>query len=236
MDYAVGRLLDYLEEKDLMKNTIILFASDNGSYLEGSNSSLRGRKAFNYQGGLRTPFLLRWDGNIQAGSTSRQLGSFVDILPTLAGLLGIEPPLERRLDGMVLSAVALGKASTLERTEPLFYFRYFHDPVAMLREGDWVLLGYNEKLPYEEVYDTRANAKLKPAEGEPRWSQWGFQPGHQEYLQQQNIAAFELYNVAEDPGQRNDLASGYQDRLEQMKERMMALRAEMIAEGGNWYD
>ncbi|MEM9325088.1 MAG: sulfatase-like hydrolase/transferase [Bacteroidota bacterium] len=236
MDYAVGRLLDYLESVALLGNTIVLFASDNGSYLEGSNSSLRGRKAFNYQGGLRTPFLLRWDGKIEAGSSSRQLGSFVDILPTLAGLLGIEDPSPKRLDGMDLSAVALGVSPSVYRTEPVFYFRYFHDPVAMLREGDWVLLGYNEKLPYEEVYDTREHAKLKPAEGEPRWAQWGFQRGHQDYLLQQTINEFELFDVSNDPGQRNDVALQYPKRVDRMKEQMMALRAEMIAEGGDWYD
>jgi arylsulfatase A len=235
MDLAIGRLLTYLDEQGLAENTIVIFSSDNGSQELRSNDPLRGEKCLNYEGGLRVPFVVRWPGKVPEGKVSEQVGSFTDVLPTLAALTGTKRPQGQPLDGMDLSAVWTGEASQVPRTEPVFFYRYFHDPVCALRDGDWVLLGYEEIIPYRENYDIRELANLKPAEGEPRWANWGFQPGHMDYIRQQEVNQYELYNLAKDPGQQNDVASEHPEIVERMKASMLALQQEMVQEGGDWF-
>ncbi len=235
MDGAVGRLIDYLEAQGLAGNTIVLFSSDNGSQWAHSNDPLRGEKCFNYEGGLRAPFLVRWPGRVPAGAVRDLPGSFTDVLPSLAELTGAAPPAGRTLDGVSLAAVWQGAEAAPERQSPIFFFRYFHDPICMLREGDWCLLGYQTPIPYAEQLDERALANLKPEAGQPAWSMWGFQPVHMTYLRDLEPSHFELYNLHDDPQQRRDLAADQPERVARMKKRMLELRAEMVAEGGDWF-
>lgn len=106
----------------------------------------------------------------------------------------------------------------------------------MLREREWVLLGYEELIPLLEKYNAAILAKLKPGPGEPAGSMWGFQPRHMEYLKIQRPKYFELYNLKEDPGQEKDLSENYPDIVSRMKKQMLELYSEMVAEGGDWYD
>ena len=235
MDLAIGRLLNYLDEQGLAENTIVIFSSDNGSQELRSNDPLRGEKCLNYEGGIRVPFVVRWPGHVPAEKVSHQVGSFTDVLPTLASLSSTDLPKGRQLDGVDLSAVLTGDAENIERTAPVFFYRYFHDPVSMLRDGKWALMGYEEIIPFRENYDIRELANLKPAEGEPRWANWGFQPGHMEYIRQQKVNQYELYNLEEDPEQRNDLAAQHPEIVARMKARMQSLQEEMVEEGGDWF-
>jgi arylsulfatase A len=236
MDQAVGRLLRYLEEKGLENQTMIIFASDNGSPKVGSNDPLRGEKTFNYEGGIRVPFILRWPDKAPSGVTSEITGSFTDLLPSIAALTGIPVPDDRVVDGMDISPVFLHPDKEFKRDKPLFFFRYFHDPVCMLRDGDWVLLGYRDQPPpHVRDYDQPALAKLKPERGEESWTMWNFQPAHMQYLKSATPRYFELYDISEDISQEWDLSSRYPDLAEQMKTQMLTLRLEMIEEGGDWY-
>ncbi len=236
MDYAIGRLLDYLETKNLTQHTLIIFTSDNGSQVLHSNDPLRGRKAFNYEGGLRVPFIIKYPEVIPAGTISDISGCFVDVLPTIQSFTTSSLTHERTLDGVSLANIMTGTSDEIVRTQPLFFFRYFHDPISMLRVDNWCLLGYDEVIPYSENLNTREWAKLKPAEGEPTWAQWGFQENHMSFLDTLKPKFFELYDLSSDPEQKVDLASKYPERVEEMKVTMLRLRAEMIEEGGDWYE
>ena len=235
MDHAVGRLTAYLKANGLEENTIIMFSSDNGSQVKGSDDPLRGRKAFNYEGGIRVPFIIKWDGKIGEGTQSNVPASFTDILPTLGGIVKAELP-KKKLDGQDISGLFGGEVGSFVRETPLFFYRYFHDPVCMLREGDWVLLGYEKLLPYQDIYNTVELANLKPEEGEGQWSMWRFNEIHMEYIRNQQVNAFELYNVRNDPGQKEELSGQYPDRVKEMKSKTLDLKEEMIAEGGDWYE
>ena len=235
LDLALGRLLAYLDAQDLSRETIVIFTSDNGSQVRHSNGSLRGEKAFNFEGGLRVPFILRWPGEVPAGVVSLQPGAFPDVLPTLASLTGAALPADRVLDGTSLAPVLRGAQDRLAERQPIFFYRYFHDPILMLREGDWCLLGYTQPVPYAEDYDQRALALLQPAPGTPRWSNWGFQAGHMAFIHQQVPQHYELYHLGRDPGQRQDLAAREPARVAAMQATMWHLRQEMVAEGGDWY-
>ncbi len=235
MDHAIGRFVRYLEDRGLAENTIFIFTSDNGSQVKGSVGVFRGAKAFNYEGGLRVPFVIRWDGHVMKSTVSEIPGSFVDVLPSLAGLLKIDPGNKKALDGEDMSSVFLGKKCFI-RSSPIFFYRYFHEPIAMLREDQWVLLGYEKQLPYQHRYNTREQAKLKPSPDEPQWSMWGFQKSHMKFIDTLGIHHYELYDILQDPEQKNDLSEQYPEVADKMQTKMATLKKEMIEEGGNWYD
>jgi arylsulfatase A len=227
MDHSIGRLMNYLELNGLEENTIVIFTSDNGSQWDHSNDPLRGEKHFNYEGGIRVPFIIRWDEKIQKGNVNNFPGSFTDIFPSIAALVKTHLPSDRKYDGIDISPVFLGEITEMGRKEPIFFYRYFHDPICMLREGDWCLLGYDELIPKAESLDEGQLGKLKP---------WHFMPNHMEYLKPLKPNQFELYNLKEDKEQDIDLSEKYPEIVSKMKIKMMELRAEMIAEGGDWYN
>ncbi|MDX2432307.1 MAG: arylsulfatase [Bacteroides sp.] len=100
IDVYVGEILSTLEELGIAENTVLMFTSDNGPHEEGgadpqffnSSGGLRGVKRDLYEGGLRVPMLVSWPGQIEGGRSSDHISAFWDVLPTLAGLAGIEAP------------------------------------------------------------------------------------------------------------------------------------------------
>lgn len=235
MDIAVGKLRTFLKDNGMDKNTIIMFSSDNGSQQVASNDPLRGEKCFNYDGGVRVPFIVNWPGRVPSGEKTNAIGSFTDILLSISKITGTQLPTDRVLDGEDISSIFFGKTSTFERKKPIFFYRYFHEPISMLREGDWLLLGYDSIIPYEINYNQVELAKLKPAEGEPQWSMWGFQPVHMEFLKDIYPSKFELYDMKTDEGQRKDVSNTNPEIVLSMKEKMLNLQKEMVSEGGDWF-
>lgn len=226
MDLAVGRLMEYLKQNNLEEETIVMFTSDNGSQWDCSNDPLRGEKCFNFEGGIRVPFVIRWPGKVPADQVSEFPGSFTDVLPTLAEFTGSSLPAGRTIDGISLASVFRGTAENSEREEPIFFYRYFHDPICMLREGDWCLLGYKNLIPYAESLNEGELANIRP---------WHFQENHMEYLKDLEPEHFELYNLRTDKEQKNDVANVHPEQVKKMKAKMLQLRDELVNEGGDWY-
>lgn len=236
MDAAIAKLMNYLKENGLDDNTLVMFSSDNGSQENYSNLPFIGEKCLNLEGGLKVPFIARWKNRIPAGKISTATGSFTDVLPTLAAITGAEMPDDRTIDGESLAAVFENPEKEFTRDNPIFFYRYFHDPICVLRDGDWLLNGYDELYEYSYDVDITELAKFKPAEGEPSWSQWSFQEEHMEAILDQEPNYWRLYNVKDDPSQTNDLSDRHQEKLEEMKKKTLKLRKEMVEEGGNWFE
>ncbi|MDX1286162.1 MAG: sulfatase-like hydrolase/transferase, partial [Draconibacterium sp.] len=226
LDLAFGRLIEYLKDSNLDKNTLVIFTSDNGSRWDHSNDPLRGEKCFNFEGGVRVPFIVNWPGKIPANKMLDTPGSFTDVLPSIANITGTKAPTDRKIDGVDISDVFLGKSKEIKRDEPLFFYRYFHDPICMLRDGDWCLLGYNNLIPLAESLNEGELANIRP---------WHFMPNHMEFLWNLEPDKFELYNLKKDREQENNLANQNPKKVKQMKEKMLQLRKEMVNEGGNWF-
>ncbi|MDF1824690.1 MAG: arylsulfatase [Verrucomicrobiales bacterium] len=120
IDTNIGLMLGKLEEWDLMKDTVVIFMSDNGMTGGGSgavgkllgtdttgspmylyNAGMRGQKGSADEGGVRVPFFVRWDGKIDPDKEIKTIGAHIDILPTLADLAGAKIP-EDQVEGRSL--------------------------------------------------------------------------------------------------------------------------------------
>lgn len=144
LDSAIGRILNYLEQHDLMDNTIIMFSSDNGSYRLASNAGLKAVKSFLYDGGIRVPGIIRWSGIKTDKKVVEAPTGLVDLLPTLCEIVGIYPPDD--LDGTSILPLLEGKP--FERKLPLYWFFYRTSPEIAMRIGDHMILGLdNDTIP-----------------------------------------------------------------------------------------
>ena len=126
MDADVGRIMSLLKDLAIDSKTLVFFCSDNGAAnrWEGifdSSGALRGRKRDMYEGGIRTPMIVRWPGRVPAGETSDAVWYFADVLPTLAELLGVKPP--DNIDGISVLPAILGKK---QRTDDRFLYWEFY--------------------------------------------------------------------------------------------------------------
>jgi arylsulfatase A-like enzyme len=137
-DYCVGKLMTSLENLGVEENTIVVFTSDNGPR-EGVNGhrsagELRGYKGSIYEGGHRVPFIVKWPGKIDAGSTSDELTGQVDLYATLARILGYSLQDTEAPDSYDFSPVLLGQ----QYSKPIrdIYIHHYYG----VRQGDWKLI------------------------------------------------------------------------------------------------
>ena len=120
VDDSVGKVLDYLDQTGLAKNTIVLYSADNGWYLGDLGLY---DKRFMYEPGLKVPLLARGPG-IRAGSVPAQFVGNIDLAPTFLDLAGL--PIPASMQGRSLAALLRGESPADWRTS--FYYRYYHDP------------------------------------------------------------------------------------------------------------
>jgi arylsulfatase A-like enzyme len=152
IDRDMGRLFGLLKELRIDEQTVVFFCSDNGGARRydgrfDSNRGLRGNKGQVYEGGLRTPMLVRWPGRTPAGKTSDLPWSFVDVLPTLADLAGAAIP--PAVDGVSVLPAILGQPQQLERM--LYWEQYNGGFQQAVRWGKWKGIR-REGKPFE-LYD-----------------------------------------------------------------------------------
>lgn len=161
LDDYVGEILAKIAELEIEENTIVFFASDNGPHLEGgadpdyfnSNGNLKGYKRDMYDGGIRTPLLVKWPGRIQEGSKTDHISAFWDIMPTLAEISGAELPDE--IDGISFLPTLLGNGKQKEH-EYLFWEFHEQGGKMAVRTGNWKAVRLNiNKTPQgeTELYD-----------------------------------------------------------------------------------
>lgn len=154
MDRDVGRIMALLKELGIDEHTIVFFCSDNGAsqYWEGifdSSGPLRGHKGELYEGGIRTPMLVRWPNQVPAGVVSDKVWYFADFLPTAVELAGIETSLN--IDGVSVLPTLLGKEQNLE--ERFLYWEFFGRHFQQVaRIDDWKGVRLVPKEPLE-LYD-----------------------------------------------------------------------------------
>jgi N-acetylglucosamine-6-sulfatase len=161
VDEGLGKILDYLDQANLASNTIVIFTSDNGSYL-GSHTFYD--KRLGYEAALRIPFVLRYPAKVPAGSRMTEMGVNVDTAQTLLDWAGVSAPAYQQ--GRSLTAGFEGRSTTPREDFLAEYYVDDHYPYAgtnmvAVRTPDWKLVQAEDAKPENtELYDL----KKDPAE------------------------------------------------------------------------
>jgi arylsulfatase A len=198
IDWSVGRILDTLRDLELESRTLVIFASDNGPWLSygnhaGSAGPLREGKGTTWEGGIRVPCIMRWPGRIPAGASCDEPAMTIDILPTVARLVGADLP-EHRIDGKDIWPLMSGAEGARSPHEVL-YFYYHQNHLEALRAGRW-------KLVFPHKY--RSLTGRPGRDGRPHG-----------YAQRQ--AGLELYDLKDDIGERHDVADQHPDVVRRLQ-------------------
>ena len=149
VDWSVGEIMKVLRKNDLHENTLFVFTSDNGPWLNygdhaGSASPLREGKGTMFDGGCREPTLAWWPGTIPANSECKEPAMTIDLLPTIAKLIDADLP-KHRIDGKDISALLTGDAKSPHEA----YYFYYGNQLQAVRQGKW-------KLHFPHGYRTMA--------------------------------------------------------------------------------
>ncbi|SFC51461.1 Arylsulfatase A [Parapedobacter composti] len=152
IDWSVGRVIDALKATGLDRNTLVVFTSDNGPWLifeeqGGSAGLLRGGKGGTFEGGMREPAIFWWPSKIKPGVV-RELGSTLDLFPTLSAIAGLDLPDDRVYDGYDLLGTLLDGAKSPR--EEIFYYR--DEEVYAIRQGPYKVhfITQEDASPYHE--------------------------------------------------------------------------------------
>ncbi len=155
VDWSVGEILDTLKKCELDEHTLVIFTSDNGPWLSygdhaGSAGPLREGKGTMFEGGYRVPTVMRWPGKIPAGTTCDELASTIDILPTVAALIGAQLP-NHKIDGKDIRPLMFGRQGA-ESPHEAFWCYYGGGQLQAVRDRRW-------KLVFPHSYRTLAGRK-----------------------------------------------------------------------------
>lgn len=139
LDDEVGRVLDYVEKNGLAENTLIVFLSDNGGAVYNGttdNAPFRGGKLTNFEGGIRVPYMMKWQGHIPSGTVVHHPVISLDIFATVASIIGITLPTDRSYDGINLMPYITGRSSSAPH-EAIYWRSEFNKAI---RKGDWKMM------------------------------------------------------------------------------------------------
>jgi len=207
MDHIVGELMKTLEQHGFAKNTLIIFTSDNGpevpttiamrrDHKHDGARPWRGVKRDNWEGGHRVPFIARWTGKIKPGSKSAQTICLTDLMATAAAISGAKLPNNAAEDSYNILPALVGKD-----TQPIRKYT-LHQTISLalaIRKGKWKYLDHK---------GSGGNNYSRPGE-------WGMK----QYALPENApkAPGQLYDLAKDPGETNNLYFKYPNIVNELK-------------------
>jgi len=200
LDENVGRLLSRIDDLGISENTIVVFFSDNGGYINKfdgktvtDNYPLRSGKGSLYEGGTRAPLIVRWPSVTRAGSVCDQPVSSIDFYPTMLDMASLkgDPKHNADVDGISLAPLLRNPQAKLKRQALYWHYPHYYpttSPVSSVRMGGWKLL---------------------------------------EYLEDNHV---ELYDLSKDLGEKNNLAQKMPKKAEQLRKSLHAWRKTMDAQ------
>jgi arylsulfatase A-like enzyme len=217
LDWSVGRILAALDRRQLAENTLVIFTSDNGGVVNERmqddvsdardkgllvNGALRGGKHDIWEGGFREPFLVRWPGQVPAGTVSDQVICLTDVLATFAGILGVSLPA-----GAAEDSFDVGRHFTEAAPGPPVRDHVIlqsAEATYAIRSGRWKLV---ERVDAPRI-EVRNRRRANPAAGNAR-----VVPAHDE-----------LFDLKADPAEQQDVSNANMDRVAEMKDALRNAR------------
>lgn len=211
MDEAVGRIVAAIDAEGLRQNTLFVFSSDNGGPNPGTitdNGPLRAGKGTLYEGGTRVVAFATWQGRIPAGSKVSAPLHMVDWHPTLLKLAGVSLEQKLPVDGRDAWPAITGKADSpheviLLNTAP---------GKGALRMGDWKLVIGGNMPDSEDGAESGAAPKKAKSKGRKKSAE----------------ATLELFNLAEDPNEKNNLATSHPEKVAELRKKLDELAAQAV--------
>lgn len=207
-DEKVGQILQYLKDKNLDKNTMIVFTSDNGCSPTANFKELRekghdpsggfrGTKADVYEGGHRIPFIVKWPGVVKANSISSATICLTDFMATCSDILGMQLQNSVTQDSYsLLPLLTSSKKVVYQRTSSI---HHSIDGYFAIRKGDW---------------------KLAICSGSGGWSA----PTENQAIKN-NLPPVQLFNLKEDPSEQNNVYEKYPEIVRTLTEELEKIKA-----------
>ncbi len=197
IDWSVGEITKALEKHGIKDDTLMIFTSDNGPWLSygnhaGSAGPLREGKGTTWEGGVREPCIMRWPRHIPAGTTCHELAATIDLLPTIAGIIGAKLP-DHPIDGKNIWPLMSGQPGA--KTPHETYLYYWGNHLQAIRSGDW-------KLHFPHSY--RSLTGTPGRDGKPAG-----------YTRQKTELA--LYNLKDDIGETTDVKDQHPEIVQRLK-------------------
>jgi arylsulfatase len=212
IDWSVGVVMNALKRTGLEKDTLVIFASDNGPWLcygdhAGSADPLREGKGTNWEGGTRVPCLMVWPGQIPAGKTNDNMIMTIDLLPTIGHIVGADLP-RHKIDGLDIWPL-LSEKKGARNPHDAYFFYYEQNSLQAVTTGDgqW-------KLQLPHIYRTLA--------GKP-----GGKGGKPVKYSEGRIAAAELYDLRADISEANDVSAQNPKMVEHLLKLAESARADL---------
>ena len=198
IDWSVGQIFSTLEQLNILDNTLIIFVSDNGPWLNfgnhaGSTGGLREGKGSSYEGGQRVPCIMQWPSTIPKGVVSANLACAIDFLPTIAEVTGASLP-DHTIDGVSLLPLLEGNLEHDPRE--ILYYYYGRNNLEAIRYKHWKLVFPHISRSYKNVLP-----------GNDGW------PGPYS----RDTASLSLYNLRRDPGEYYDVQALYPEVVEEIQ-------------------
>lgn len=197
IDWSVGEIVKSLEKNNIADNTIVIFTTDNGPWLNygnhaGSTGGLREGKITSWEGGQRVPFIIAWPNEIEAGTVCNKLACTIDLLPTFAAITNGQLS-ENKIDGVDIRSLLHGDFESEPRETMLYY--YGKNNLNAVRKGNWKLV-----LPHAyNSYNT------KPG-----------RDGYRGKTIKMLVENPELYNMMRDPGEQYNVIENHPEKIEEL--------------------
>ncbi len=207
IDWSAGQIMDALKANNIDDNTVFIFTTDNGPWLNfgnhaGSAGGLREGKTTSWEGGQRVPFIIKWPGKTPEGTICNKLACAIDILPSFAEIAGASLP-ANKIDGINITGLWEGNIEDDPRNNILFY--HGKNNLNAVRKGNWKLV-----LPHS-------------------WSSYNTSPGNDGKggrRIRKNVESPELYNMMRDPGEQYNVIDTYPEIAEEIMELVKLARIE----------
>jgi hypothetical protein len=225
LDWSTGEVIKALKQAKVDDNTLMVFTSDNGPWIEqqlkgkggndahyGTSGPLRGAKMMTWEGGVRVPTIVRWPGVVPAGKDCSEPATIMDLLPTFAKLGGGKIPDDRKIDGRDIMHLFRGDADAKSPHEAIYHYSYIH--LQAVRSGKWKLV-----LP-------------RPAK--PKWTLWSAR-------MIDAVKEIQLFDLQADIGETKNLAKEHPDVVGRLMKLIENAREDIgdydrIGKGARFFD